>query len=484
MATMTQSTASEALRAGATRSLVWIAAAVVFVAIGSLGGLALAIGELDALWISLSVVAALVVLVDYRIGAVLLTLMLPVSDSNLFPHALMGMTGVNPINLLLAGTLVSYMARAGRGAQAGLLLQPQLIWLYIVPIIIGGVLGAFHVDDIVPFFMEELVVNFHNEAGYLRDMVMKPLFIPLFAALLGVAVARSEKAESYIVPIALSVWIIALIEIGFVAASGIKLGRLASADMRGFFLAIGLHANDLGRLFAIAYALLLFTWWEAKSQALKTFLFLTMGVLALALLLTFSRGAFVGFLLVNALFLAWKFNFKSASLALAGLALSALLMPGYVYNRVLLGVGESADAVSAGRIDGIWLPLLPETLKSPLWGNGLGSIMWSYPMQIDAMLTVGHPHNAFLETLLDMGLIGLALLLAYFVHVWRGFRELGSNAFLSPELRGFFQGASAGLMCFMVTGFFGSSLRPESEAVYLWMAIGMMYGLQARRPAG
>jgi hypothetical protein len=29
----------------------------------------------------------------------------------------------------------------------------------------------------------------------------------------------------------------------------------------------------------------------------------------------------------------------------------------------------------------------------------------------------------------------------------------------------------------------GSSLRPESEAAYLWIAIGMMYGLQARQPA-
>jgi len=478
MATMSQS-----LQAGATRSLVWIAAAVVFVAVGALGGLALAVGELDALWISLSVVAALTVLVDYRIGAVLLILMLPISDSNLFPHALMGMTGVNPVNLLLAGTLISYVVRAGRG-QAGRLLQPQLIWLYVVPIIIGGLIGVFHVGEIVPVFMEELVINFHNEPGYLRDMLMKPLFIPLIALLVGVSVARAEKAERFIVPIALSVWIIALVEIVFVAVSGIKLGMLASPQMRGFFLAIGLHANDLGRLFAIAYALLLFTWWEAKSPALKTLLFLTMGVLSLALLLTFSRGAFVGFLLVNALFLAWKFNAKTLALAIGAAAICALFMPGYVYNRVLLGVGESADAVSAGRIDGIWLPLLPETLKSPIWGNGLGSIMWSFPMQIGSMLVVGHPHNAFLETLLDMGVVGLGLLLAYFLHVWRGFRALGSNAFLSPEMRGFFQGATAGLMCFMITGLFGSSLRPESEAAYLWMAIGMMYGLQARRPAG
>jgi O-antigen ligase len=483
MATITQSTASETLRAGATRGLVWIAAAVIFAAVGALGGLALAIGELDALWISLSVVAALVVLVDYRVGAVLLILMLPISDSNLFPHALMGMTGVNPVNLLLAGTLASYALRAGRGAYAGRLLQPQLIWLYVVPIIIGGALGAFHVDEIVPYFMEELVVSFHNVPGYLRDMVMKPLLIPLFALLLGVCVARSEKAERYIVPIALSVWIIALIEIVFVIYSGVRLGALASPMMRSFFQAIGLHANDLGRLFAIAYALLLFTWWETKNQALKTFLFVSMGVLSFALLLTFSRGAFVGFLLVNALFLAWKFNFKTAGLAIAAAAVSALLMPGYVYNRVLLGVGESADAVSAGRIEGIWLPLLPEVFKSPIWGNGLGSVMWSYPMQIDAMLTVGHPHNAFLETLLDMGLIGLVLLLLYYLHVWRGFRALGSNAFISPDLRGFFQGATAGLLCHLITGMAGSSLRPESEAVYLWMAIGMMYGLQARRPA-
>ena len=416
--------------------------------------------------------------------AALSILLLPVSDSNLFPHALMGMTGVNPVNLLLAGTLLSYALRAGRGVYAGRLLQPQLIWLCIVPIVIGGALGSFHVDEIVPYFTEELVVSFHNAPGYLRDMLMKPLFIPLFALLFGVAVARSEKAERYIVPIALSVWIIALIELVFVAYSGVRLGALASPGMRTFFQTIGLHANDLGRLFAIAYALLLFTWWESKNPALKTFLFVTMGLLAFALLLTFSRGAFVGFLLVNAMFLAWKFNFKTASLAIAAAAVSALLMPGYVYNRVLFGVGESADAVSAGRIDGIWLPLLPEVLKSPLWGQGLGSIMWSYPMQIDAMLVVGHPHNAFLETVLDMGLIGLALLGAYYLHVWRGFRALGSNPYLSPDLRGFFQGATAGLLCHLITGMAGSSLRPESEAIYLWMAIGMMYGLQARRPAG
>jgi hypothetical protein len=82
-----------------------------------------------------------------------------------------------------------------------------------------------------------------------------------------------------------------------------------------------------------------------------------------------------------------------------------------------------------------------------------------------------------------MGALGLCALLAYFWHVWRGFRALGSNAYLSPELRGFFQGAAAGLLCFLLTGLSGSSLRPTPEFAFLWMAIGMMYGVAARRSA-
>jgi hypothetical protein len=50
-------------------------------------------------------------------------------------------------------------------------------------------------------------------------------------------------------------------------------------------------------------------------------------------------------------------------------------------------------------------------------------------------------------------------------------------------MRGFYQGAAAGLVSFAVTGFAGSSLYPRPEYVFLWLAIGMMYGQLARRPA-
>jgi O-antigen ligase len=104
-------------------------------------------------------------------------------------------------------------------------------------------------------------------------------------------------------------------------------------------------------------------------------------------------------------------------------------------------------------------------------------------MMTEAMNMVDHPHNAFLEAVLDVGFVGLACFLLYFYTVYRGFRSLGGHAFLSPTLRGFFQGATAGLAAFFVTGWAGSSLMPRAEWALLWVAIGMMYGLLSRRQA-
>jgi O-antigen ligase len=214
---------------------------------------------------------------------------------------------------------------------------------------------------------------------------------------------------------------------------------------------------------------------------MRLFVFVTLGLVGLALVLSFSRACIGAAVLVGALFLAWKFNAKTLSLALLGVVIVGLFGAEALYSRMTMGLDEGANAVSAGRIDGIWLPLLPEIWKSPIWGNGLSSILWSFPMVSESMMRVGHPHNAYLEALLDMGVVGLALLLAYYVHVSRGFWALAKDASLSPELRGVFQGATAALAAFLVTGMVGSSLRPEAEAAFLWVAIGLMYGVRGRR---
>ena len=448
---------------------------------GIVCGIGIAVGEMEALVAALSVIAAFAVLVDYRIGAVLMLVMLPVNGSNIFPHSVFGFTGLNPLNLVLAATLISYLIR---GYEVKRFLPKPLLWFFIVPIIIAGVIGTRSVDHIYPEFYEMEVIHFTDAAGYLRDVLMKPLLMVVSALLIGAAVARAKRTENFLAPIIASVWLMSLIAIGYVVAAGVSLGSLALPSSRTFFSALGMHANDLGRLYAVAYALLLFTWGQTKDIRLKTVLILTMGILTISLVLTFSRGAMVGWVMVNALYLIWKFNARTAGLALLAVGVALLFMPGAVVSRMSMGLVGGADVneFSAGRVDEIWLPLLPELFNSPIWGNGLDSTMWAKALWAETMLPVTHPHNAYIQSILDLGLLGTGLILAYYWHVYRTARDLGSNAYLSPTMRGFYQGLVAGLLCFIVTGFAGSSLRPTPEFAFLWIAIGMMYGQVARRP--
>lgn len=455
--------------------------------LGIVWGSAVAAIDVNALYLCASMIGCVAILIDFRVGVVLLILLMPISRSYVFPHAMFGVTGLNPVNLLLVGTFGLWLSHGLSDGSIRHFLPRPLLWLYIVPMVIAGALGFRHFGDIAGGYFIHGLLEFDSPIGYMRDYVVKPLFLVLFALLVGTAVARSEKPERFLAPTLISIWLMGAMTIVFVLQSGIGVNQLASALSRDFLTPlIGMHANELGRLYAVAYALMLFTWAEAKDSGLRVLLLASMGLIVVALILTFSRSAFIVFILVNLLFVIWRLNAKTlfvfGLLAVGGL----FLLPGAVFERMTHGFGGGLDAISAGRIDSIWLPLLPDVERHPIFGTGLGSILWSDAMRTRggvSVLGVTHPHNAYLQAVLDMGIVGLILLCAYFTHVWRGFRRLSVDPALSPVMRGFYQGAAAGLLSFLIAAVTDGSLLPKGEQAFLWLAIGMMYGHLSRSPA-
>ena len=447
---------------------------------GAVWGSAVAVADVNALYLCVSMIGCIAILIDFRVGVVLLILLMPISRSYVFPHAMFGVTGLNPVNLLLVGTFGLWLFHGLYDGSIRRFLPRPLLWLYIVPLVIAGAIGSRHFKEIVPGFYMFGFLEFDSPAGYIRDRVVKPLFLVIFALLVGAAVSRSEKPEKFLAATLISIWLMGAMIVVIVILSGIGVNQLASAGSRDFLTPlIGMHANELGRLYAVAYALLLFTWAEAKDAGLRLSLLASIGLIVGALLLTFSRSAFLVFILVNLLFVISRLNAKTL-IVFGVLAVGALfILPGAVYDRMTHGFGGGLDAISAGRIESIWLPLLPEVVRHPIFGNGLGSMLWSDVMREQGGVIVSgvtHPHNAYLEAVLDMGIVGLILLCAYFTHVWRGFRRLGVDPALSPTMRGFYQGAAAGLLSFLIAGVTDSSLMPKAEQAFLWLAIGMMYG--------
>jgi len=455
--------------------------ALAAIAIAAVGGAAVAVAGLEGFVVSVSLVACVFVLLDFRIGVALLIVLLPVSASHVFPHSIAGIVGLNPLNLLLAGTLGSALLHRDSAAAVVRSASPQLVFLYVLPMIVAGAIGYRHVGEIPAYFSAMELVDFTDAMGYVRDLLVKPLFIVLFAMLAGAAAARSPKLSGFLGPMVVSIWMMCLLTIGFVYLSGASLRELSSATSRNFFLPLGIHANDLGRLYTVAYALLLYTFASTTDHRLRFVLMLSMGAAIVALTLTFSRAAFFGFAVVNVLFLFSRRHLKTLLFGAVLLAALLFALPGAVYDRLATGWGNGLDAITAGRFNEIWLPLLPEVMGSPIYGHGLGAILWADATREGLILQVTHPHNGYLEALLDVGIAGTILVCAFFAWVWKGFRRLARDPALDAAQRGFFEGAAVGLLSFLLAGFFGSSLMPVPEQSYLWLAIGMMMGFRIRQ---
>ncbi len=134
------------------------------------GGLLRGRRPLDALYLCVALIGCAFILLDFRLGVVLLILLMPISSSDVFPHAMLGITGLNPLNVLLAGTLGSYLLHGLSDGSLRRFLPRPLFWLYVAPILLAGALGSRHVGDIAPaFFMYDLL-DFHDTAGVIREL--------------------------------------------------------------------------------------------------------------------------------------------------------------------------------------------------------------------------------------------------------------------------------------------------------------------------
>jgi hypothetical protein len=464
------------------RARLAIIAAVALVALA--GGYAVAAADVNGLFLCAALIGCVFLLLDFRIGVVLLICLMPVSRSSVFPHEMLGINGLNPLNLLLAATVGSYLLAGLFDGSLKRFIPRPLLWLYMVPVLIAGLVGSRHAGEIASYFYITGILDWYDSSGYLREILIKPMFFVLFGVMVAAAVAKSKNIEGFLTPALISIWIMVAVAIWFVLSAGISLAQMAMSSEREFFTPLGMHANSLGRLYAVAYALLLFTWADSDRSGLKIVLLASMGLVVVALMLTFSRGAFLAFAFVNLFFLFSRFNAKTFVFCLVLGAAGIFLMPGEVYERVTMGFGSGLNTISAGRWENIWLPMLAEVWRSPFFGSGLSSILWSQTMVQGVgqnVIGVTHAHNAYLQTVLDMGFVGLTLLCLYFAHVWKGFRTLSRDASLTPTMRGFYRGAAAGLVSFLIAGTVGSALTPIAEQSFLWLAIGMMYGHLAHK---
>ncbi len=231
----------------------------------------------------------------------------------------------------------------------------------------------------------------------------------------------------------------------------------------------------LGLILPIVFSLWLF------REKNRTGWFFAAGFLFIVLLLTFSRGGYLGaiFSIAAVLFFAWKnLGQNKRFLVMAGLAL--LLVASIVLARPIANRFVSSFTLSEGSSTSrlqIWASSWQVFLDHPLFGVGLGN----YPRAIDPLVPYRNPitsHNLYLDILSETGVFGLAAwLLLIFGSLYKILKSIRKDSHdparaINPRTKDIGVGVKIGLfgslVYFVVHSFFETAIfNPAVLAVFM-----------------
>jgi O-antigen ligase len=427
-----------------------------------------------------ALVPALLMFYDYRFGLALLIFILPFENAKLLPK----LGPLNALNVLILGVVIAFLLQAaGRRFTArplAVLVPRTLLLYYVVPLVIAVVVGSMHFKEISSIYLVKTHPDGYTLGNYwVSDFFKKGLLVAV-ACVLASTVYAARNGRRWIVMLTLASMVFVLAQVALVLATGVGADQLQRS--RAFFIYLGRQNNEAGTMLVTAFAPVLFM--REMVTAGRWRLALTVGALALivGILLTGSRGAFVAMLAVVAMYLLHFRRLRTAFFVITVAVVGVALAPDAVQDRLLRGLenrrieslDSRSDELSAGRFF-IWQSLAPEIARSPVYGRGLMSTQWSRFVRSGAF-SASHPHNLYLEILMDIGIYGAICMFVVYRWAWKSFRRLAKDERFDPLVRGYFLGASAGLLGMLVYGIPGGHWYPAPEQVFFWLALGLAIG--------
>jgi len=214
-------------------------------------------------------------------------------------------------------------------------------------------------------------------------------------------------------------------------------------------------------IFLIAMAGVARKWWRPA-------LFVTLALTLLALMYSFSRGAYLG-LCVGLLYLGVRKNRLLLVILVLFLSSWQTLVPPAVRQRVLMTRGENGEIESsaAERLS-LWDEAMQIFRGDPLFGMGFNTYGTS-----DHVGGYRDTHNVYVKVLVETGLVGLSVFLILLGKMHRQARLLMDEArdpFLSSLGIAF-----AGLMITLaVVNFFGDRWTYLQISGYTWTLLAMV----------
>jgi O-antigen ligase len=235
-----------------------------------------------------------------------------------------------------------------------------------------------------------------------------------------------------------------------------RTGELGTARIVGRIKGLFENSNDLAlhlvTMFPIAIGLGL----SGRGLLKKLIYFGGTGLMIGAVIVTFSRGGFLG-LVAAVLMLVRRLGRKNRVATTGALVFAIILFlalaPGSYSGRLATVFNSGADLTgsSTQRTEvlkrSVWV-----ALRYPLFGVGIGNFHFQSPRELES-------HNAYTQVASEMGLGALVIYLLLLIHPLRRLRRIENESYSKPEQARFYYlsvGLQASLVGFMVSSFFGA----------------------------
>ena len=232
------------------------------------------------------------------------------------------------------------------------------------------------------------------------------------------------------------------------------------------------NPNVLAEFFVFTIPLSLAVLWSSRNNITRLFIAGIIGLSVLCLVLTFSRGAWLGFALAMLIFFLLKDRRALFLLLIMGVV-GMFFLPESILARVA-SIGNLQESSTAYRLS-IWAASL--RIIADYWVSGIGpglpTFAIVYPYYSLAAGMAYHSHNLFLQLVVEMGIVGLgAFLWLMWTFVRVGLK--GLRATEDPYLKNLLIGLLSGMAGFLLQGLTDYVWYSPRLILTFWLMLGLM----------
>ena len=410
------------------------------------------------------------------------------------PEMLFGIYGLAPFNILLLFVVVGFILQRKRESDGWRLPKRFKVsyFLMAILILVSAIRVYFDMGGMYEFYYALGTEPDPRSIQFLEMGVTTfKWMIPSFLVLAGCKDERRTQETIVVLTVVLTILALQIIR-----SVGVELltdgDALQKRAARVLDRDIGYHRNQISLWMASGFWFVWLLFVEVKNSAAKFSLLAIMALTLFALILTGSRGGLMTWGICGFVFAAIRWR----RLLVIG-PIVAILVIAFVpalQERLLQGYSEeertafansfsqNTDAgveyasATAGRTL-LWAACLPKIRESVLFGHGRESMVRTGVSQnlletYNRSVAATHPHNMYLQALMDHGVVGLIIILYFF-----GLLTVRAAKMInSPEL---FQRLVGGislawLISYLASGITASTFYPGEGTVFLWCVIAIL----------